>query len=69
MSKVKDKDLKSKVKSQVRKIISDPEVGKPMKYGRKGTRELYVKPYRLSYLYLKKENKMVLLDVYHKDKQ
>jgi len=40
-----------------------------MKYIRKGTREVYIPPFRLSYLYIKEENKIVFLDLYHKDKQ
>lgn len=36
MSKTKDRDLKSKVKTQVKKIVDNPEIGKPMKYSRKG---------------------------------
>ena len=57
------------MKGQILKIISNPEVGKPMKHARKGTRELYVDPFRLSYAYLKAEDKVVLLDLYHKDEQ
>ena len=67
--KLKDRALKERVKKQVRKIIESPEVGKPMRYIRKGTREVYVKPYRLSYMYLKNVDKIVFLNVYHKDEQ
>src|SRR3989344_2073429 len=49
--------------------IENPEVGKPMMYDRKGTREVYVKPFRLSYAYIKHENKIIFLDLYHKDGQ
>ena len=64
-----DNNQKEKVKTQIRKIIADPEVGKPMRYARKGTREVYVKPFRLSYAYIPEENKIIFLDLYHKDKQ
>jgi mRNA-degrading endonuclease RelE of RelBE toxin-antitoxin system len=67
--KIKDGSLKEKVKKQIIKIVDDPNIGKPMKYGRKGTREAYVKPFRLSYLYIKERGLIVLLDLYHKDKQ
>jgi len=67
--KIKDQLLKSKVKKQILKIIDSPEIGKPMRYGRKGTREVYIPPFRLSYLYIKNENKIVLIDLYHKNKQ
>jgi len=67
--KIKDSALKERVRGQIRKIVSNPEAGKPMRFARKGTRELYVAPFRLSYAYLKNEDKVVLLDLYHKDEQ
>ena len=54
---------------QIQKIINNPEIGKPMRNVRKGTKELYLKPFRLSYTYLKQEDKIILLDFYHKKKQ
>jgi len=69
IKKIKDNLLKSKVKKQISKIIDFPEIGKPMRYARKGTREVYVTPFRLSYLYIEKENKIVFLYLYHKDEQ
>ena len=67
--KIKNQDMKFKIKKQIRKIISDPTIGKPMRYERKGTRELYISPYRLAYAFLKDENKIVFLSLYHKDDQ
>lgn len=64
-----DNTLKEKVKKQIRKIIENPEIGKPMRYARKGTREVYIKPFRLSYAYIPEENRIILLDLYHKDEQ
>lgn len=69
LKKIKDSALKEKVKGQIRKILENPEVGKPMKHARKGTRELYVDPFRLSYAYLKEEGRVIFLDLYHKDEQ
>ena len=68
-SKIKDKGTKEKIIKQIKKIRENPEIGKPMKYLRKGTREVYIKPYRLSYEYDPLNNKVILLDLYHKDKQ
>ena len=68
-SKIKDKSLKEKIIKQFIKIKENPEIGKPMMYSRKGTREVYVAPFRLSYIYIKEHNKIVLLDLYHKDYQ
>ncbi len=69
LKKIKNVSIKTRLKKQIKKVIKNPKIGKPMMYGRKNTRELYIKPYRLSYLYLEKENKIVFLDLYHKDKQ
>ena len=67
--KIKDRLLKLKVKNKILKIINSPEIGKPMRYSRKGTREVYIPPFRLSYLYLKNEEKIIFLDLFHKDEQ
>ena len=65
--KIEDKNLKEKIIKQISKIKENPEIGKPMRYSRKGTRELYIPPYRLSYLI---ENEIVfILALYHKDSQ
>jgi len=64
-----DNSVKKKVKKQIEKIIQNPEIGKPMKYSRKDTREVYIPPFRLSYVVLSYENKIVFLDFYHKDEQ
>lgn len=69
MSKIKDPILKLKIKKQIAKIIECPEIGKPMQYERKGTREVYVPPFRLSYAYSKEEDLVIALDLYHKDEQ
>jgi len=69
VTKVKDASLQQKIKKQIKKIINNPEIGKPMRFSRKGTREVYIPPFRLSYLYVDKEDKIVFLDLYHKDFQ
>ena len=69
ISKIKDESLKSKIKKQIEKMIENPEIGKPMRYSRKGTRELYISPYRLAYAYFPSENKIILLEIYHKNDQ
>jgi mRNA-degrading endonuclease RelE of RelBE toxin-antitoxin system len=67
--KIKDQSIKEKVEKQIARIVQDPEIGKPMRFARKETREVYVPPFRLSYTYLKNEDKIILLDLYHKDEQ
>ena len=68
-SKLKDNLTKEKVIKQIEKLKTNPELGKPMRYDRKDTRELYISPYRLSYAYIKHEDKIIFLDLYHKDEQ
>ena len=67
--KIKNQADKEKVKKQITKIIANPEIGKPMRYARKGTREVYTGSFRLSYAYIPEENKLVFLDLYPKDEQ
>ena len=64
-----DNFMKQKIIKQIQKISENPKIGKPMKYERKGTNELYVKPFRLSYTYNLKEEHVYILDLYHKKKQ
>ncbi|HJX50946.1 MAG TPA: type II toxin-antitoxin system RelE/ParE family toxin [Candidatus Nanoarchaeia archaeon] len=64
-----DSNYKERLMKLIVKIINNPEIGKPMRNVRKGTKELYLKPFRLSYTYLKQEDKIILLDFYHKKKQ
>ena len=67
--RIKDNSVKEQVKKQIKRIIENPGIGKPMRYARKGTREVYVGSFRLSYAYFKNENKIIFLDLYHKDEQ
>ena len=69
VNKIKNRSIKEQIKKQIKKMLENPELGKPMRYAGKGTRELYIGPFRLAYAYLKKEQKIILLDLYHKDEQ
>jgi len=64
-----DKSVLIKVEKLVIKILNDPEVGKPMRFDRKETRELYAPPFRLNYIYDKSRDILIFLDIYHKDEQ
>ena len=68
-SKIKHKGFQEQIIKVIEKIKKDPEVGKPMRFNRKGTREVYISPHRLSYAYLKEEDRIIFLDLYHKDEQ
>jgi mRNA-degrading endonuclease RelE of RelBE toxin-antitoxin system len=62
-------DIKDRIEKQIRKILDNPEIGKPMRYNRQGTREIYIGSFRLSYFYSYKKEVVTLLDFYHKDNQ
>ena len=69
ISKIKDASVKERIKKLIFKIQNNPEIGKPMRNLRKGTREVYLPPNRLSYAYDIKNQIVVILDFYHKDEQ
>jgi len=64
-----DNSIKIQIDKLLNKIIKNPELGKPMRYDRKGTREVYASSFRLSYSYDKNTDTLYLLDIYHKDEQ
>lgn len=60
---------KKNIRVQLKKIICYPKAGKPMSNLRKGTRELYLSPFRIAYLYIEDEDLLAFLRIYHKDNQ
>ena len=69
ISKIKDSSIKERIEKLIIKIINNPEIRKPMRNLRKGTREMYAGSFRLSYAYDKNNQIIVLLDFYHNDEQ
>ena len=65
-SKLKDDVLRKRVARQIKKMTENPKAGKPMRNIRKGTRELYIPPFRLSYFYYMSKDVIYILDLYHK---
>ncbi|MEK6875742.1 MAG: type II toxin-antitoxin system RelE/ParE family toxin [Nanoarchaeota archaeon] len=68
-SKIKDNSVRERIIKQIQKIKENPEIGKPMRFSRKGTRELYIPPFRLSYAYFIPQQKIIILELYHKNEQ
>ena len=64
-----DKSYSERVKKLIIKIIEHPEIGKPMRYDKKGSREVYLSPFRLSYNYDLFTEHLTFLNRYHKDEQ
>ncbi len=64
-----DKSYLERIEKLIIKIVNNSEIGKTMRFDRKGTREVYVAPFRLSYAYDKEKDILYFLDIYHKDEQ
>ncbi len=64
-----DKSILDRVEKLIIKVLNNPEIGKPMRYDRKETRELYIPPFRLNYIFDRAMDILIFLDVYHKDEQ
>ena len=62
--KVKDNLVKEKIKKQIKKLIENPLVGKPLRYDLKVERTIYVKPFRLVYSF--NEGEIILLKFEHR---
>ena len=71
ISKIKDQEMQKSIKNKINKIVENPEIGKPMRNVRKGTREVYIGggTFRISYTYHKEQNLIEFLEFYHKDEQ
>lgn len=50
-----DNSIKEKAVKQIKKIIENPQAGKPLRYNLKGERTVYVKPYRIIYAFFDNE--------------
>lgn len=61
-----DPQVRYRLKKLIAKLTYNPELGKPMRYSRKGTRALRVPPFRLAYVI---KDDIWLLELYHKDEQ
>ena len=48
-AKKADNSIKEKIKKQMKKIIENPHIGKPLRYDLKGERTVYIKPFRIIY--------------------
>ena len=44
--RLKDKGIKDRLEKNIRKIIENPEIGKPLSYALKGERTIRIPPFR-----------------------
>ena len=66
VKKIKDKSILSRLEKQIKKIVSNPGFGKPLRYGLKNEWTIYVRPYRL--IYKVEKNVLFLLRFEHRGK-
>ena len=64
--KIKDASIKERVKDRVKEIVSRPEIGKPLRFQRKGERSARVPPFRI--IYAVEGNTVYFLDFDKRDK-
>jgi len=73
---IRDVTLKERLKAQIIRIVKNPEIGKPMRYSRKHTREVYISLQALLLLRPGKKTSWfswlfttIFLALYHEDEQ
>lgn len=62
---IRDARTKERVKKQIEKWLSDPEVGKPLRHQHRGERRLRIGPHRV--LYAVEDDVLYLLDFRHRE--
>lgn len=67
IKKIRDKQLKERIKKKIQKIIENPESGEFLRH-MKGERKIYIPPFRLLYAYDKKNNRIYLINFDKRDK-
>ena len=64
VKKLRDKSIKERIDSEVKKIRENPYFGKPLGYGLKGEKSVRIPPYRL--IYEVQGNNLILLRFKHR---
>ena len=49
VKKLKDGLIRIRIKKQIVRIVENPDIGKPLRFGLKGERTVYLKPFRIVY--------------------
>ena len=66
VKKLKDAALKERIKRQIEEIIEKPNIGKPLRFQKKGERTVRVPPFRI--IYALEGDTIYLLDFDKRDK-
>ena len=69
LKKIKDNHIRGRLYKQILKIVENPAIGKPMRYSRKGEREVYLDSFRLYYKLYEVEGVLRFVEFSHKDEQ
>ena len=64
VKKLRDNLMKERVEKQIRRIVENPETGKPLRYGLKGEWAVRIPPYRL--IYAVQDDRLILLRFEHR---
>ena len=63
--KMKNRTTQDRIDKQIRKILKNPDIGKPLKHELKGERTIYIKPFRL--IYTVQGDRLILLKFEHRN--
>lgn len=63
--KLKDAAIRERIKIQICEIVEKPDIGKPLRFNRKGERTVWVPPFRIIYCVIGDE--LHLLDFEKRD--
>jgi mRNA-degrading endonuclease RelE of RelBE toxin-antitoxin system len=61
--RLKEKGIKHRLEKNIRKVIENPEIGKPLSYALKGERTIRIPPFR--FIHSISENRLILLRFEH----
>lgn len=64
VKKLRDRSIKGRIDSEVKKIRENPDFGKPLGYSLKGEKSVRIPPYRL--VYAVQGNNLILLRFRHR---
>ena len=62
---MKDRTTQDRIDKQIRKILKNPNIGKPLKHNLKRERTIYIKPFRL--IYTVDKEKLIILKFEHRN--
>lgn len=65
VKRLRDKRIKERIDSEVKRIVKNPDTGKPLRYGLKGEKTIRIRPYRI--IYAVEGNSLILLRFEHRD--